>query len=226
MKRRRLALSQGVLSISFDDFPRTSWSEGGAVLADHQVQATYFMSGGLCGRFYANQEMFTTRDLEEIWAAGHEIGCHTFDHLSAIRSSPEEFVASMIRNRQFIGRIIAGLTLRTFAYPFGHVTLGAKLSCAKHYAFGRGIGRALNRGLFEPAFVGGIGFERRQMVQHDLPRLIEEAARCRGWLVVFSHDVRDDPSDYGCRPRDLDSLIRMAKNAGLAIRPVGRAIQI
>ena len=73
MKPSRLRLGNGALSITFDDFPGSAWTEAGPVLAQHKVHATYFPSGGLCSTNYLGVDQFTPRDLEEVAEAGHEI---------------------------------------------------------------------------------------------------------------------------------------------------------
>ena len=44
-----------------------------------------------------------------------------------------------------------------------------------------------------------------------------------GWLIAYGHDVSDAPTPYGCRPEDIDRLIRLAKAADLDIQPVAAA---
>ena len=48
-RRVPLGLREGALSITFDDFPRTAWTQGGGVLAHHGVKATYYASGRFTG---------------------------------------------------------------------------------------------------------------------------------------------------------------------------------
>ena len=42
-----IAPAKGVFSLSFDDFPETAWTEAGPILAEHGIQATYYVCGGL-----------------------------------------------------------------------------------------------------------------------------------------------------------------------------------
>ena len=41
--------------------------------------------------------------------------------------------------------------------------------------------------------------------------------------IAYGHDVSDAPTPYGCRPEDIDRLIRLAKAANLDIQPVAAA---
>lgn len=54
--------------------------------------------------------------------------------------------------------------------------------------------------------------------------LIQENQRMRGWLIFYSHDVRENPSDYGCTPEQLESVVHAAFESGATILTVAQAI--
>ena len=47
--RPRSTWPGGVVSFTFDDFPRSAWSNGGAVLEEYDVRGTYYAAMGLAG---------------------------------------------------------------------------------------------------------------------------------------------------------------------------------
>jgi peptidoglycan/xylan/chitin deacetylase (PgdA/CDA1 family) len=214
-------LARGVMSVTFDDFPKSAWEIGGEVMAQHGAKGTYYASGGYCGRTVAGLRQYDMRDLEAVRQAGHEIGCHTYDHVSSLCDSPRGYLSSIQRNRRFLEARLPGLSLRSFAYPYGHASLLHKLCLTRRFGTCRGIVPGLNGSRVETASLRAVPFERRQMRQHDLPKLIEQAAEQRLWLIVFTHDVSECPSDYGCTPAELDALLSLAKAAALDILPVG-----
>jgi peptidoglycan/xylan/chitin deacetylase (PgdA/CDA1 family) len=228
LARRSLELHRGVLSITFDDVPKTAWTEGGAVLAAHGVKATYFACGGLCGRTFDGQPICDVPELEAVYAAGHEIGCHTHEHLSAHRSSPADYAASCERNRRFLEDRLPGLRLRSFAYPYGHAPLRHRWRVARRFAACRGVatrrGRKLNGPMVDPSLLPAVGLTQDGLRHDDIAAHVAEAAARRAWLVLFTHDVRDQPSAHGCTPGELDSAIRLAREAGLDILPFGEVL--
>lgn len=218
------ARATGVLSVSFDDFPRTAWTEGGAVLAAHGVKGTYFACGGLCGRSFLDLAQFNALDLQAASEAGHEIGCHSFSHLSARHVRLEAYRADLDANAAFLQERL-GQRAETFAYPYGFLTPAAQLLAVSRYRAARGVYAGLEAGqAADHANLKAIGFETRQMARHDLPALIAAAAAAKGWLILFTHDVQDRPSPYGCTPRALDEVLAAARRAGLEIRPVRDAL--
>ena len=80
-----IAPAAGVFSLSFDDIPATAWTEAGPILAEHGVRATYYICGGLAGGRNMDRDQFEVGHLQALHAAGHEVGCHTFGHTSALR---------------------------------------------------------------------------------------------------------------------------------------------
>jgi peptidoglycan/xylan/chitin deacetylase (PgdA/CDA1 family) len=214
---------RGVFSLSFDDIPATAWTEAGPILAEHGVKATYYVCGGLEGGRNLDLPQFTTGDLHALFAAGHEVGCHTFGHTNALRVSAADYAADLDRNAAWVAERLDGHVMTSFAWPFGDVSLGAKAVAADRFALARGIRDGINAGSADRANLQAIGLESRRLPGYDLEALMAETAQRRGWLIAYGHDVMDGPTPYGCTPDDLDRTIRLARAAGLEIRPVGEA---
>src|SRR5215510_1951297 len=84
----RNGASGPLVSVSFDDFPRSAAKLGAQVLRDFGVKGTYFVSGGRAGLHVDGLDQFVEEDLIEVAANGHEIGCHTFGHVRLPGTSP------------------------------------------------------------------------------------------------------------------------------------------
>ena len=55
-------------------------------------------------------------------------------------------------------------------------------------------------------------------------KLILENEKEKGWLIFYTHDVRPNPSVYGCTPALLESVV-MAGRLGAKILPVAEVLQ-
>ena len=214
---------RGVLSLSFDDIPVSAWTEAGPILEEHDVTATYYVAGGLTGGQNLGLPQFTTDHLQALFGAGHEVGCHTFGHTSALAVSPADYAADLDRNAAWVAERLAGHVMTTFAWPYGDVSVGAKAVVAERFALARGVRDGVNAGSADRANLQAIGLESRRLPGYDLEALMAGTAARKGWLVAYGHDVMDRPTPYGCTPDDLDRVIRLAKAAGLEIMPVGQA---
>ena len=215
--------ARGVFSLSFDDIPVSAWTEAGPILKEHGVLATYYVAGGLSDGENLGLPQFTTDHLQALFAAGHEVGCHTFGHTSALKVSPGEYAADLDRNAAWVAERLDGHVMTTFAWPYGDVSVGAKAVVADRFALGRGVRDGVNAGSADRANLQAIGLESRRLPGYDLEALIGETAARNGWLIAYGHEVMDGPTPYGCTPADLDRVIRLAKAAGLEIQPVGEA---
>jgi len=224
--RMPLALDGGVLSVTFDDFPKSAWTQGGAVLADQGVLGTYYVSGGFRGGVSEGLRQFDDEDLEALVEAGHELGCHTFDHVSALKTPRREFAASLKRNADFVAERFPGYRMESFAFPFGDVSWGAdKAVAAQGYSSARGIIPQANTSPARPMLLAAVGLEQRKRGEYDFEALIADAARTRSWLILYTHDVSDSPGPFGCTPNDLDRVLAQATAAGLRIAPVRQVMR-
>ena len=218
-----VAPARGTFSLSFDDIPVTAWTEAGPILAEHGVKATYYVCGGLAGGTNLDLPQFETEHLQALFEAGHEVGCHTYEHVSVLDLSASALEASLARNAAWVAERLDGHEMTSFAYPFGDVSLAAKPVIAKRFGLGRGVRDGVNAGRADRANLQAIGLESRRLPGYDLEALMAETAARRGWLIAYGHDVMDRPTPYGCRPEDLDQVLRLARAADLKIAPVGAA---
>ena len=218
--------ARGVLSLSFDDIPASAWTEAGPILAEHGVLATYYVCGGLAGGRNMALPQFEVEHLQDLYEAGHEVGCHTYEHVSTLTLSPVELEASLARNAAWVAERLDGYEMQTFAYPFGDCARTAKPVIDNRFLCGRGVRDGVNAGTADRNLLQAIGLESRRLPGYDLEKLVEETAASKGWLIAYGHDVSDAPTPYGCRPEDIDRLIRLAKAANLDIQPVAAASRL
>lgn len=218
-----IAPAGGVFSLSFDDIPASAWTEAGPILAQHGVKATYYVCGGLADGVNMDRQQFSVAHLQALHTAGHEVGCHTFGHTSALRMDAEALRLSLDTNAAWVAERLDGYRMKTFAWPFGDASLRAKRTVRGRFELARGVRDGINVGREDRALIKSIGLESRRLPGYDLEALMAETAQTKGWLTAYGHDVSDRPTDYGCTPDDLDRVLRLAKVAGLDILPVGEA---
>lgn len=210
----------GVVSFTFDDFPRSAWTEGGAILEQHDCRGTYYAAMGLAGTENHLGPMFHSEDLRDIHARGHEIACHTFSHLDCSRAPAAEIAVEIDRNGAALSRGLDGAMPINFAYPYGAVSLAAKRALAPRFVACRGTGRGINHGAVDLADLLSTAIYDQTFDQAALRRLIDGNRERGGWLIFYTHDVRETPSDFGCTPLQLKAVVARAARAG-AVLPVG-----
>jgi len=220
----RLRNAQPIVSFSFDDFPRSALTAGGSILRKYNACGTYYTAMGLLGISNHEGDHFDTQDLRDLLRAGHELGSHTYGHSSALTSPVAEFQADVLRGESEVASVRGTSAPGNFAYPFGDVTFASKPAIGSRLCSCRGIRGGvmapfadLNLLLANRIYSNGFDFAA-------IERLIAENQKRLGWLIFYTHDVRENPSDYGCTPSQFESVVRAAAHGGARILTVAQAL--
>lgn len=223
MHRRPLARApeRPILSVSFDDAPQTAAVTGARILEARGLRGTYYVSAGLAGSDIPMGRCADAEDIRRLARAGHEIACHTYSHLDCGQASGEAAEADVVRNAETLAGW-GGRDLTSFAYPYGDVGIAPKGVLARRFSTLRG----LHHGLIEKGTdlnqAPAVGIEGPTGEQ--VARLWLDRAKARtAWLILYTHDVRPEPSPWGCTPEALAGIIDDAAVAGFEILTVGDA---
>jgi peptidoglycan/xylan/chitin deacetylase (PgdA/CDA1 family) len=226
--RRRFRLRGDVpyVSFTFDDFPLTALTEGGQILARHGVRGTYFVSMKLLGQPSVSGPIASPGDLKALLADGHELGCHTYDHLDGTQENVTAFEQSIRRNQAALEEIAPGARLPVFAYPLDGPTLHLKRAVGRHFVGCRGGGQTFNAGTIDLHLLKAYFLDWRNRENVGAIRdVIERNAAERGWLIVATHDIAAEPSRYGCSPDHFDEVVGMAVRSGSRVVPMMQACE-
>jgi peptidoglycan/xylan/chitin deacetylase (PgdA/CDA1 family) len=222
----RLAGHRPVVSVTFDDFPKNAWTQGGPVLAGHGVRATYYTAGGFCGRQVEGTRYYDVEDLAALAAAGHEIGCHSFAHQPAPGLNDTELIADAARNREFLSRFLNGKPPVSYAFPFGRVSPRIKRFYASRFESARGTHAGINIGRVDLAQLNVVSLEIRRWNDEAIETSIHRALHSHGWLILYTHDVSDNPTPYGTTPKMLDWALGRVAAARIEMLPVREALPV
>lgn len=204
-----------MVSFCFDDAPASAALRGAEILEARGVKGTYFISMGLAGQEGPMGPNADAAQIGQLLKAGHEIACHTFSHLNC-GEAPMGIVEGDVERNLRALEAIGAPEPRTFAYPYGEVSWAAKAALGERFA----LSRALHHGLVAPGSdlnqapaVGIEGPDGEAAARRWLHRALAED----GWLILYSHDVRADPSPFGCTPGALARLADEALAGGAEV---------
>lgn len=212
------------ISFTFDDFPRSALLEGGRILKDHGARGTFFVSMQLLDGDSPSGPIASAADLRALLREGHELGCHTFDHLDGCIETPATFEHSLAANQSALQRTVGNGHSPVFAYPLDGPVLGVKRAVGRHFVACRGDGQAFNAGEIDLNLLQSYFLDVRNREDLDAVRgLIDRNHAARGWLIFATHDVARDPSQYGCRPEFFEQVVRYATQSGARVVPMMHA---
>lgn len=205
----------GMVSFTFDDFPRSALAVGGAILAAKRLSGTYYASAGLAGTSSSMGPIFTWDDLAQADRAGHEIGAHTFAHVGVAGLAKREVLADIAQNET----ALAGFGPRNFSYPMGRTDLTVAALLGRHFDSCRGIEPGLNGPGTDLNLLKAVALYS----QHSEARFFDyvaEARRERAWLIFYTHDIGDSPSRFGCSVDLFERVVTAAQRSGVMVAPV------
>ncbi len=207
------------VSFTFDDFPKSSAVAGAKALEDHDILGTYYACAGQMGISNHFGQLFDEEDLLRLTASGHEIGCHTHSHIDCATSSVAAIQRDIIHNQEQLSRIGIPAS-NSFAFPFGDVSFSSKHLLANRYATLRGVQPGINQTGADANQLLAVPLEGGQDVVNYALSFLGKLNAKPGWLIFFTHDVSEQPSNWGCTPNNLRQVIAAAKSNGFNIDTV------
>jgi peptidoglycan/xylan/chitin deacetylase (PgdA/CDA1 family) len=218
----RFNLERPIVSFSFDDCPKSVVGNGLAKLNVQGWKSTIYIASGLLGTTNHHGEQMSREDVIAAHKSGHEIGGHSYSHIDLSEIPFSEAMRDIETNRAAFEDM--GLPpSRTFAYPFGQTLSHLKTQLANDYDGLRGItsgamiGKVdLNQIHSTPLF-SGTEFETLVKQIETLPH--------NAWLTLFTHDIQDSPTEWGCTPAEMDAVISAVKARDAEVLTIADAIQ-
>lgn len=213
-----------IVSFTFDDAPRSAYTDGAAILEAAGGCGTYYVCGGLCDTGADGIEFLKSGDLPDLNGRGHELACHTFSHVRIPTLSRDGIAAEFDRNQYFIETACGDVMLKNFSYPFGDVSPASRLAAQARFASCRGIHAGVNHGSVDLGLLKAVAIYDRVFDRHMVERYFDQAGRSNGWLIFYTHDISDRPSPYGTSPDLLAELVKQVMALGFTILTVRSAL--
>ena len=217
----RLGLTRPTVSFTFDDIPASAGQAGAEALEAHGARGTFYVCAGLFGQDGHMGRFADSSEIGNLIRRGHEVAGHTFGHLDCHQTPEAELIADLDANDAALHGL--GAAPIHFAYPYGEVSPRAKALLAGRYASLRGVHKGLVHDGGDLNQLPGIGIEGpdgEALARQWIDRAVSENA----WLILYTHDVREAPSPWGCTPDALSRLIAHARATGCDIRTVGEVL--
>jgi len=213
-------LSESIISFGFDDCPASAIETALPMLEAEGWRATVYVACGLCETENHLGRHMSLTDIVDVHKREHEIADHTFSHLSSHDVSTDEYVMDIEKNQKALKKL--GLPRsRHFAYPYGHVSPSLKRALSKRFHTLRGVLSPSNSSQ-DANLLKAVRVYSGERLKAALQQI--ESAKTRPlWLNLFTHDVRQNPSNFGCTPEEFQSIVSAVKDSGLRVMTVDNA---
>lgn len=221
----RMPTDRAIVTITFDDFPKSAAEAGAATLARHGWCGTYYASAGYAGGVTHHGAMFDCGDLQRLTAAGHEIACHTYSHLDASQVGTAAFLADIERNERALRAMGLETDLDSFAFPYGEATPATKRALSERFSNLRGVHADINRGGADCNLLKSVPIDGGAA---GIARAVDAAAslsRHPGWLIYYAHDVQAYPTQWGCTPDQFARVCDAVADSGAEVLTMREAVR-
>ncbi|NKQ56056.1 polysaccharide deacetylase family protein [Amycolatopsis sp. K13G38] len=157
--------ARGLVGLTFDDGYADFLSNALPVLERHDFTATVFVIAGRLGGTNdwdpegPRKKLLTGKEIRQVAAAGIEIGCHGWSHVSLPRAGGgelgREVAGARLALRELTGQDVAG-----FCYPYGDVD-------ARAVGAVRDAGYAYGCAIWRSPFTGALALPRIYIGESD-----------------------------------------------------------
>jgi Polysaccharide deacetylase len=207
-----------IISFTFDDFPISALTIGGSILRRFNSAGTYYASFGLCGKTEPSGRIFVPRDLDRLFADGHELGCHTYSHCHSWNTDSNTYERSIVKNRTALREVSPGAEFKSFSYPISPPRPRSKARTGSSFLSCRGGGQTFMADEADLNYLAAYFLEKTHGNFQPVKAIID--------ATVAAHDVCDHPSPYGCAPEFFERVVAYAAQSGARIEPVTPALEL
>ena len=222
VRRLDFQIDTPIISITFDDFPKSAVDIGAQEMEKRGMLGTFYTCAGMAGQSNHHGPLFDVADLIKLDAAGHEIAGHTYSHVDCLNVSEPDLATEISKNREALAEMGVRQSIDNFAFPFGQNSAGLKARLEREFDSLRGITDGVHLGSADLNELKSCGFYT-QTADRVLKR-VEDLKNNPGWLTVFTHDIQENPTQWGCTKEQFISLLDVAEKIGARVMTVRDAV--
>lgn len=224
-KKVDITLKKPVVSFTFDDAPVSAFLNGGSILSKFGFGGTFYVSLSLMSG-PDPETRFTVEHLKNAIVQGHEIGGHTYSHMDLSKTTSKIGIADMKKNRTEMERLIPGTQLHNFSYPFGSQTRPLKKYVSTQYRSARGIEEGINTQGTDLCNLKTVKlYEHKHSLDYIFHKL-NEIEKNNGWLILYTHDVDEKYTDWGCSPAYFEAVVHECAKRGITVATINEALNL
>lgn len=217
-----------VVSFTFDDAPRSVFTQAYPLLKAAGIPATVYLSTGLM----ADLGYLTWSDAKVIDASGWEIGAHTHAHADLTTLSDDQLVEEIAKSQQlFLER---GFRPVSFSAPYGAYGARELVELKKVYTSNRaawGNGGINNYNRYDAYNLVSLGVTLETTIE-EISKQLQTIKKDGGWLILQFHQIdngQDEPAAFQKESiyttRIFPAILRLIQQEQIPVRTVRDIIE-
>lgn len=162
---------------------------------------------------FSNPSYFSPAQIQQLAAAGYEIGVHTMTHSDLPSLSTAGALAEIDGAREDL--INLGINPTTFVYPYGSYNTEIEQMVANDGFIGaRTVNEGLNTKASDPFALMHHEVDRDTTVA-QVQAWIDEAVATKSWLILTFHQIDNSSDYYGTTPQTFQQIVNMVAQSNL-----------
>jgi len=210
-RKININLDKAIISFTFDDVPITAATNGAAILEKHNLTGTYYVALGIeninKGENSKTRKFIDESEVNQLHFNGDDIGCHTYSHLNQRKHTSNTVIKDCNKNTKSLQNILNTPSIEHFSYPFGMVNPFCKKRLRNKYKTLRTSDPGINYGNTDMSHLRAINLYSNSIDRSELLEMIGLAIHNKAWLIFYTHDVCDQPSEWGVKTEDFKWLV-------------------
>lgn len=216
--------NQKIISFTFDDVFDSSFQNGGNILKKYNAKGTFYLSMSFMNGL-GKKTLFNEETLRKAIEDGHEMGGHTFGHLSAFNVTKEQLLTDMTQNEKEFNQLNLNTSFENFAYPYGDQVSMVKETMGNVYHTNRGITEGINIDSVDLNNLKAVRlFEDEYSIKY-IDEILKNFNKKGGWLIFYTHEVEDNYSQWGCSPKYFEKVVKKVTELNIPIRTIKESLQ-
>jgi peptidoglycan/xylan/chitin deacetylase (PgdA/CDA1 family) len=217
------ALSQGMVSLEFDDGWLTTYQNAIPILNTAGLKSTQYIISGEIGN--TDDGYVSASDILAMQASGHEIGSHSRTHANLTTLSSTDLQNEVTGSKQDL--LNTGVSqVESFAYPYG-ATNSTVITAVKAagYTGARGIDFGLNNKNTDYYNLVAKSVELSTTV-NTVKAWIDDALLNKQWLILYFHNVDNSGEQYSTTPANLQAIVNYLTENSVKVVTNSDGVQI
>lgn len=220
-------LDQAIFSFTFDDVPVSAATNGARILEAANSTGTYYVALGMENvakdKTSEQRQFLNNAEIIDLHARGHNIGCHTYSHLNLRHTKVNDYSLDCEKNTSQLKQILGVNSIDHFSYPFGMIKPAGKKGMRHVYQTLRTTDHGINVGKTDLSHLRAVSLYSGRLDKQAIKAVIADAVANKAWLIFYTHDVRENPSQWGIKPDDFEWVVGLCQQANGHILNVEQA---